>query len=169
MHEVHRAVSPAEQDGRRSGGSRRRRRRHHSPLEPYMVCLAACAVACLLTVIALLLWRPHWDTPILGVPLGAFLLGGFAGLAALAAFPSWARRLDLRPAGMVSVAWYRLLGSAVLGGTAFGLASMAIGDPSEGPGGLLYVLAAAAGLIEKPLGDRILSRLGLLVPSEGAA
>jgi len=133
-----------------------------------MVCLSACAVACLIVVITLLVCRPQWETLILGVPLGAFLLGGLGGLAALATFPSWARRLDLRPAGMAAAAWYRLLGSAVMGGIAFGLASMAIDDSPGGSGGMLYGMAAAAGLIEKPIGDRVLRWLGLLAPSEEA-
>jgi len=155
----------------RPGGSHHRRhrpRRHRPPAEPYMVCLSASAVACLLTVIAMLIWRPDWDTPLLGVPLGAFLLGGFGGLAALAMFPGWARRVDLRPAGMVALSWYRVLGSALIGGTAFGLASLAVGG-SEDPGGVLYGLAAVAGLVEKPIGDRVLGWLGVLAPAEETA
>src|SRR6185503_4481606 len=81
----------AVRDPQRSDPShrRRRRRRHRSAAEPYMVCLSACAVACLIVVITLLVCRPQWETLILGVPLGAFLLGGLGGLAALATFPSW--------------------------------------------------------------------------------
>ena len=145
------------------GGSHRHRHRRRPSTDPYVVCLASMAVACVLMVILLLITRPQWDTPLLGAPLGSFLMGGLGGLITLGTSPSWARRLGPEPSRVLGVIGYRLLIALAAGGLGYLLVSSLLGDAGSSPWPL-HLAALASGVLERPVNDGVLKALGVLTP-----
>ncbi|MGH9868852.1 MAG: hypothetical protein ACREAA_11895 [Candidatus Polarisedimenticolia bacterium] len=148
-----------------SGKSHRHRRRRRPTTDPYVVCLACMAVLCVLMVVAMLISRPQWDTPVLGLPLGSFLLGGLGGLLTLGVSPSWARRLGSDPVRVIGVIGYRLVVALAAGGLGYALISGLMGE-GESSGMPPHLAALLAGVMERPINDGVLKAVGVLEPRE---
>lgn len=129
-----------------------------------MVCLSTMAVVCLLSVVVMLIFQPKWETPVLGLPLGAFLLGGLGGLVTLGCTARWAGRLGREPSRIVALTVYRLGSAIVLGGAALELVAAAAGEAPLGWG--LVAASLCGGVLEKPINDGLLRVLGLVAPPE---
>jgi hypothetical protein len=145
---------------------RTRIRRHGSDVYP--LALAAIAVACLLTTVAILIIRPQWDSLVLDLPLGAYLMGGAGGLLSIVLHPGWSRRLGSRHrARVVLFTLYRLGCASLMGGVGF----LALPNIEHliglfTPDWVNYAFSLAAGLVETPANEIVLRALGFLAPRE---
>jgi len=114
----------------------------------------------------MLVMRPEWKAPLLGQPLGAFLLGGLGGLITLACVVSWPRRIGPQPGRIVSLTVYRLGCATALGGAGFALtdALVSAGDPERA--WLPLSASLVTGLLEKPLNAGLLKAAGFVASQE---
>jgi len=134
----------------------------------YPLALATVAVACLVTTIAILIIRPQWDSPVLDLPLGAYLLGAAGGLLSIVLYPGWSRRLGSRhKARVVLFTLYRLGCASLMGGFGFlMLWSLEHSIGLETPGWFNFVFSLASGLVETLANEIVLRALGFLAPRE---
>src|SRR5262245_49621170 len=105
-----------------SQAARARARAHVSRrgTDVYSVALVIVAIFCLLITLAILFFAPQWDTLILDMPLGSYLLGGVGGLLTIVLCLGWARRLGSRYRRRVVVfTLYRLGCAALMGGIGY--------------------------------------------------
>lgn len=140
--------------------------RHHPGRSPdaYLLCLGSVAAFSALVALGVVLAGPRWESPILGLPFGAFLLGGLGGMLTQIASPAWSRQIGShQPARLVALSLYRLLAACLLGGVGYGvLASSARASGLLLPMWLLYLGGAAFGVTEMLLNGFLLRGLGLL-------
>ncbi|HKY32701.1 MAG TPA: hypothetical protein VJV23_09215 [Candidatus Polarisedimenticolia bacterium] len=140
--------------------SRSRRRK----TDPYLVSLSTLAVSCVAVVLAMLAWRPTWETPLLGCRVGAYLLGGLGGILTIALLPRWHGRFgrETAPRRLVSVTLYRLAAACLLGAAGYGLGSVMSSAAMQSPHGWLPNAAAlATGLAELGVSELLLRGLGV--------
>lgn len=151
-----------------SDGRRVRARAGRQSADAALVCMASAAVACVLMALAIIVARPGWDTPLLDLPLGAYLVGGIGGLLTTAAAPGWARRLGPHHSARVVVfTLYRLLCSCLMGAMGFALSGAVMKSIGlVAPDGFLYFSALVFGGIERLINMVILGGLGFLAPRE---
>jgi len=126
-----------------------------------VVCLASVGAVCFVAAVLLLITQPRWETPILSLPLGVWLLGGAGGLATITTSPGRARRLRTRtPARLGALTVYRLLSACLLGGIGYAVVSAASAASGMAfPGWLPGVAAVACGVLELVLNDQVLQSL----------
>jgi hypothetical protein len=119
-------------------------------------------------VLAILIARPEWETPLLGLPLGAYLMGGAGGLITTVGMPGWARRVTKGHTGRVAVlTFYRLLCACLMGGVGFALmGAVTRAAGLVAPDGFLFLAALLIGGGERPANMAALSGMGFLEPPE---
>lgn len=134
----------------------------------YPVALASAACACMAITLALLLFRPAWETPVLDLPLTSYLLGGAGGLLTIVACPGWARRLGSRHRGrVVAFTIYRFFCALTMGGAGYaGILGLAQSLNLVTPDWFAYLLALLAGVLESFVNEVVLRALGFLAPRE---
>lgn len=149
-------------------GRRRRTRSVRKRTDATLLCMATAAATCVLVAVAILIAGPSWDTPVLEVPLGAYLMGGLGGLLTTAAIPGWARRVaPRRPGGVIVATVYRLVAATLMGALGyFAVRSAAEGLGTQAGPGALYFVALLAGAAERIVSMALLQGLGLLLPRE---
>jgi len=134
----------------------------------YPLALSTVAVACLVTTVAILVIRPQWDSPVLDLPLGAYLLGGAGGLLSIVLYPGWSRRLGSRyRSRVVLFTLYRLACASLMGGFGFlTLSSLEHSVGLETPEWFNFAFSLASGLVEALANEFVLRALGFLAPRE---
>ena len=134
----------------------------------YPLALATVAAACLATTLAIFIIQPQWDSPVLDLPLGAYLLGGAGGLLSIVLYPGWSRRLGSRHKKRVVLFTLYRLGCASLMGS-FGFLMLSTIEHALGletPVWYNFAFSLASGLLETIANELVLRGLGFLAPRE---